>query len=264
MSRRNRASIMVIAAMALGLAAPARAVVGGTIVPDPPPWLAAIRLPVAEPIRPSGQFCAGQLVSAATVVTAAHCVHHFRAAPELLRLTFGRADLTADVGETVTATAIRVHPGYADSAFISLEGESNPVHYNDIAMVTIDPPLPERATLALPEREWTDLYGPGASVLVQGWGQTSIGDPSNDRLRRTTVAVTDDSACAAAYGSFFDPAQMVCAAAPGQDTCNFDSGGPAIIHGVLAGLASWGSGCARPGFPGVYTRLAAYVPFVRS
>ncbi|GAB4587773.1 S1 family peptidase [Nocardia sp. IFM 10818] len=255
---------MVIAAMALGLAAPARAVVGGTIEPDPPPWLAAVRLPAAEPLRPSGQFCAGQLVSATTVVTAAHCVHHFRAAPGLLRLTFGRADLTTDVGETVTATAIRVHPGYADSAFISLGGESNPVRYNDIATVTIDPPLPERATLALPDRDRPGLYAPGAAVLVLGWGQTSAADPSNDRLRRTTVAIIEDSACAAAYGPSFDPAHMVCAAAPGQDTCNFDSGGPALVHGVLAGLASWGSGCARPGFPGVYTRLAAYVAFVRS
>lgn len=41
-----------------------------------------------------------------------------------------------------------------------------------------------------------------------------------------------------------------------------DSGGPLVVDGVLVGLVSWGAGCARPGFPGVYSNvltLRAYV-----
>jgi len=35
-----------------------------------------------------------------------------------------------------------------------------------------------------------------------------------------------------------------------------DSGGPVTQNKVLVGVVSWGIGCARAGFPGVYTRVA--------
>lgn len=46
-----------------------------------------------------------------------------------------------------------------------------------------------------------------------------------------------------------------------------DSGGPlqcSLDDGtwVLAGITSFGSGCAKPGYPDVYTRLAFYVPWI--
>ena len=46
---------------------------------------------------------------------------------------------------------------------------------------------------------------------------------------------------------------MVCAgfSAGGRDACSGDSGGPLIVNGVLAGVTSWGLGCAQPHFYGV-------------
>ncbi len=52
------------------------------------------------------------------------------------------------------------------------------------------------------------------------------------------------------------------------DTCQGDSGGPlmAFVNDcwVLAGLTSYGVGCAQAGFPGVYTRVSAFIPFIES
>ncbi|MCA1689795.1 MAG: trypsin-like serine protease, partial [Actinobacteria bacterium] len=63
-------------------------------------------------------------------------------------------------------------------------------------------------------------------------------------------------------------ARMLCAGEPagGIDACSGDSGGPLVVDldspvappgdYVLAGLIDFGAGCAQPGFPGVYVRLA--------
>ena len=54
----------------------------------------------------------------------------------------------------------------------------------------------------------------------------------------------------------------------GKDSCRGDSGGPMVVDRggswIQIGIVSWGVGCGRAGFPGVYTRVSAFAGWVRS
>ena len=241
----RRAVLVVAAAIAcaLGQTTAAHAVVGGAAAQAADyPWLAAIGSP-AYATRPGGQFCAGTLIAPDRVVTAAHCGYLARALPGTT-VTFGRTDTAAAGGVTVAISDIRIHPDFR----VSLFGTDLAFH-NDVAILVLAAPVD------LPALALGTPHGDSATAI--GWGATSEDDESNSTLHSATVPLVSDTVCAAAYGGEFDAQEAVCAGSPAADTASFDSGGPLLVDGKLAGITSWAKGAAEPGFPGVYARVPA-------
>lgn len=192
------------------------------------------------------QFCGGTIGSSNKVITAAHCVQE--ATPASVRVVAGREDKQSDAGTVANVTDIWTHPRF-----------QSPFEGADVAVLTLDRKLSQPALpIAGPEDD--GLYAAGTRATVLGWGATAEGGQPSRILRKATLPVRSDAECSAAYPQRYSPRSMTCAGVPrgGVDSCQGDSGGPLVAGGKLIGIVSWGQGCARPGNPGVYTRVITY------
>ena len=91
----------------------------------------------------------------------------------------------------------------------------------------------------------------------------------SDRLRQAEVRLIDPATCAARLniggGAAGNP--RICAGAAAGEACIGDSGGPLIVEAAdrsdrLAGIVSFGSGCAVAEPVILYTRVAAYSAWI--
>lgn len=88
-------------------------------------------------------------------------------------------------------------------------------------------------------------------------------------LQEVSVPVINNTVCETMYraAGYIEhiPHIFICAGwrRGGFDSCEGDSGGPMVIQRpdkrfLLAGVISWGIGCAEPNQPGVYTRISEF------
>merc|ERR1712025_1032563 len=97
---------------------------------------------------------------------------------------------------------------------------------------------------------------------------TSEGGSLASELMKVDVPVVSDDACRDSYGQNDIADSMIRAGLPqgGKDSCQGDSGGPFIAgepgSEELIGIVSWGIGCARKGYPGVYTEVSYFVDWI--
>ncbi|GHE01165.1 S1 family peptidase [Streptomyces alanosinicus] len=196
------------------------------------------------------QFCGGTLVAAKKVVTAAHCMAGESTGN--VRVVGGRTYLNGTDGTVSQVSKIWVNPDYTDAT-----------NGDDVAVLTLSTAMPY-TPVSFVSSSQTGVYAAGTQARILGWGTTSENGSSSNQLRTSTVPVVADTSCKTSYGSDFVQSDMVCAGLTtgGVDTCQGDSGGPLLIGGVLAGITSWGEGCAEAGYPGVYTRLTTFSDLV--
>ena len=199
----------------------------------------------------SFSFCGGTLISEKYVVTAAHCGN-------IPYVMIGGHDQNNpdDCREVIQVARTIIHPQYDDQSTrndISVLELSRPSAYGPLAASLMDQQVSE-----------------GTMVTVAGWGTTSEGGSQSPVLQKVEVPVSNQAACNEVYNLDADfGSKVICAAFAegGKDSCQGDSGGPLFLSNgnsgfSLAGVVSFGSGCARAGAPGVYTKVSAFRQWV--
>jgi trypsin len=249
MNRRRALLTLLIAGIAtLAISgSPAMAIVGGNDAsPGEYPSVAEITF---------GAFgCTGTLISPDTVLTAGHCGSLTGAAvaspasypPALINVTIG--SYHSGDGEKAPVKSATVSPKY-----LLVDG-------NDVTVLKLTKNSAKAPTKVAGAGE-RGLWTAGTLATISGWGVTTEGGDAPNTLQEANVPITTDDYCGAAYDNF-DASTMVCAGYPqgGVDTCQGDSGGPLFSGSGAArrvvGATSFGDGCAQPGKPGVYARVA--------
>ncbi len=230
-------------------------VVGGAAAPAGT-WPSIVALvPAGADAAANGVSCGGTLITPTAVLTAAHCVVGDDGLtplpPSATEVIAGTSDLALP-GDRIPVAGVRVHPAYR------APGEGP-----DVAVLTLArPSAAPVATMARPGQD-PDADRPAE---IAGWGARSEADVlGSPTLLTAPVTAFSSGRCERMLGTSYGRGLAICAgrAEGGVDTCTGDSGGPLRDGaGLLIGITSWGSGCGRPGRPGVYTRVTAVAAWV--
>lgn len=195
----------------------------------------------------SRQHCGGVLVHSDIVLTAAHCASNYLSAVVNAYVTSG--SYSGQINRSVQQ--VIVHPNY-----------NSKTRSNDFAILKLSSPVYTVYPIALNG----DGAGPaiGQSLTVIGVGAIRENGPSSGVLQQASVNVLNPDTCNSnrQYNGMVIASTMFCAGTQSgeRDSCQGDSGGPLIqvINGIdtLVGIVSWGEGCARSSYPGVYARVS--------
>lgn len=221
-------------------------------------------------------FCGASLISDRFVLSAAHCIPEPSESYRIAKVRLGEWDILSkndceddhcsDDPIDAPVESIEVHKEYS--------GE--PDFHNDIALLKLENPVTftefiSPVCLPMSQKLLTKSES-GRKFTAVGWGDikhdaknrdVQIGNRYKFEVKLPGVPL---STCRTSYPNLRDT--EMCAGKTGKDTCQGDSGGPLSIaendgYWYQYGVVSYGYGCGWRGYPGVYTRVTSFIPWIK-
>ncbi|XP_050959723.1 granzyme G-like [Labeo rohita] len=197
-------------------------------------------------------ICGGFIISDRFVMTAAHCRN------KVLTVVLGAHNLQNKKENPVRikVESYYSHPQYTSEFFhndiLLLRLEKNAQLNNKIKLISI------------PAKEG-DIEADSVCSIA-GWGLLETNGSQSNHLMETNVKVMNNKECERKWGEEeFSASLMMCVYGEGG-SCDGDSGGPLVCGNTAVGVTSFGDPeiCNSPDLPEVYTKISAYLPWIKS
>jgi len=202
-------------------------------------------------------WCGATILDSQWIVSAAHCFED--QSSYKYKFVLGQHNQFRSEGDEQTFSASRIirHSNYIngrtqyDIVMIKLNGKAS---FNQ----NVGP-----ACLA----SSTDNFV-GQTCTVSGWGALREGGSGPSILNAVSKPVISLSTCQRAHYGVKN--YNICAGfqSGGRDSCQGDSGGPFVCKKngkwTIAGVVSWGEGCARPNKYGIYSSVPYFNSWIRN